>query len=319
MGAIGIIGATGAVGQAIASLLREQGLHYVAIGRERAKLDALFGDDPHAECRTWDTQSATSLTDALSQVESVIYLIGVEYWKFQLHPLLMQRALDGARAAGVKRLLLVGTVYPYGLPRTALVREAHPREPQTFKGTMRKQQEDLVLAAHLPGEFETVVLRLPDLYGPRMEKSFLTSAFASAPSGKRATLLGPIDLPHEFAFIPDCASVTLRLLDEPHGYGTSWNYGGPEAITQREFADMIYRECGTKPRYMVASKTMLRMLGIVDPMMRELVEMHYLLTKPVILDDTRLRALLGDLPKTPYLDGIRRTLAGASVRAVISG
>jgi hypothetical protein len=44
-------------------------------------------------------------------------------------------------------------------------------------------------------------------------------------------------------------------------------------------------------------------------MVRELVEMHYLLTSPVILDDARLKNLLGELPKMPYKQGIRQTLA----------
>jgi hypothetical protein len=59
---------------------------------------------------------------------------------------------------------------------------------------------------------------------------------------------------------------------------------------------------------MVATKLMLRLLGSFDPTMRELVEMNYLVTDPVLLDDTRLRSLLGDLPKTPYAEGIARTL-----------
>jgi nucleoside-diphosphate-sugar epimerase len=316
VGTIGIIGATGAMGRAIAERLRSEGRSYVAIGRDQQRLEALFGRDPLATCRTWDTETVESIVPALEGVESVIYAIGVEYWKFALHPQLMQRALDGARVAGVRRLLLIGTVYPYGRPRTPYVDETHPREPHTFKGRMRKEQEDLVLEAHVPGTFETVVLRLPDLYGPGMEKSLLTSAFANAPRGKTAQLLGPIDRPHEFAFIPDCAEVTLRVLDEPRSYGRFWNYAGPEAITQRAFVDMIYAQCGTKARYMVATKTMLRLLGYFDPTMRELVEMNYLITEPVLLDDTQLRTLLGNLPKTPYADGIARTLKGTTAGRV---
>lgn len=309
MGHIGIIGATGAMGQAIAERLRAQGRPYAPIGRDRGRLEALYGADELASCRTWDTQSAQSLVPALADVEAAIYVIGVEYWKFELHPILMQRALDGARSAGVRRLLLIGTVYPYGRPRSARVDETHPREPQTYKGRMRKAQEDLVLAAHRPGAFETVVLRLPDLYGPGMEKSFLTSAFAMAPRGKRAQVLGPIDRAHEFAFIPDCADVTLRVLDEPRSYGRFWNYGGPEPITQRAMLDTIYAQAHAKPRYTVANRTMLRMFGLFNPMMRELVEMNYLITDPVLLDDSQLTLLLGDLPKTGYVDGIARTLA----------
>lgn len=308
MGVVAIIGATGAVGQQIGRILSEQGREYVAVGREMKRLERAFGADPHAWCRTWDTQSAASLVPALEGVESVVYAIGVDYWKFELHPILVARALDAARAAGVKRFMLIGTVYPYGLPLSEFVSENHPREPHTFKGRMRKEQEDLVLEAHVPGVFETVELRLPDLYGPGMEKSFLTDAFTNAPQGKACALVGPIDVRHEFAFIPDCAQVAVRVLDEPRAYGTFWNYAGPGTITIRQFAGEIYAQCGTKPRYTVANRAILRLMGLFNPMMRELVEMHYLITDPVVLDDRRLRDLLGELPKTPYADGIRLTL-----------
>ena len=77
-------------------------------------------------------------------------------------------------------------------------------------------------------------------------------------------------------------------------------------------ADEIFAQAGRKPKYMVAGKTMLRIFGLFNPLVREMVEMHYLLTTPVILDDLRLKNLLGELPKTPYKEGIRQTLASIS-------
>ena len=68
---------------------------------------------------------------------------------------------------------------------------------------------------------------------------------------------------------------------------------------------------------MTAGKTMLRLLGLRDALMREMVEMHYLLTTPVLLDDAALRALLGDIKKTSYDEGIRLTLA--ATRAATAG
>jgi nucleoside-diphosphate-sugar epimerase len=53
---------------------------------------------------------------------------------------------------------------------------------------------------------------------------------------------------------------------------------------------------------------MLRIIGLFKPFMRELVEMHYLVTTPILLDDTALRNLLGPIHKTSYEDGIRATL-----------
>ena len=63
-----------------------------------------------------------------------------------------------------------------------------------------------------------------------------------------------------------------------------------------------------EPKLMVAGKAMLRVLGLFNPLMRELVEMLYLEETPVILDDSKLQAKLGTLRKTPYDEGIRQTL-----------
>ena len=53
--------------------------------------------------------------------------------------------------------------------------------------------------------------------------------------------------------------------------------------------------------------TALRVIGLFQPIMRELVEMHYLITEPVLMDDTALHRLLGTVRKTSYDEGIRLT------------
>jgi hypothetical protein len=45
--------------------------------------------------------------------------------------------------------------------------------------------------------------------------------------------------------------------------------------------------------------------------MRELVEMNYLMTEPVVLDDSALATLIGPLRKTSYQEGIRRSYEAA--------
>jgi hypothetical protein len=53
--------------------------------------------------------------------------------------------------------------------------------------------------------------------------------------------------------------------------------------------------------------------------MREMVEMNYLVTAPLIMDDSALQRLIGPLHKTSYADGIRQTLAAvANGRAIES-
>jgi len=243
----------------------------------------------------------------------------VPYPDFALHPVLMKRTLEAAIAEGVERLVLIGTVYPYGRPRSATVGEDHPREPHTFKGRMRKEQEDLVLAADAAGRIRGTVLRLPDFYGPGVDKSFLHSAFQTALAGGTANLVGPIDVPHEFVYVPDVGPVVRSLADKPEAYGRVWHLAGAGATTQRALVERIFAEAGRAPRFRVASKLMLRLLGLRDPFLREMVEMHYLLTQPVLLDDSALRGLLGAVSKTSYEEGIRQTLGAMRAEAKGAG
>lgn len=308
MGEVALLGAAGAAGTSIAEALRSQGTPYRVVGRSEERLRQAFGNDPLAEITAWNLDDEGSVRRALDGIETAIYLIGVNYWQFELHPVLMRKILAQAELAGAKRMLLIGTVYPYGRPQTNPVTEDHPRTPHTFKGKMRKEQEDILFAAHEAGTIQACELRLPDFYGPNVDKSFLWSAFAAASKGGRAQLIGPIDTPHQFVFVPDIGPIVCRLLATDGAWGHTWHFAGSGTATQRELVTKIYAMAGTPPRMMVAGKTMLRLLGLFNPLMREMVEMHYLQTDPVLMDDTRLQMLLPGLKRTSYDQGIQLTL-----------
>jgi nucleoside-diphosphate-sugar epimerase len=303
-----LLGAAGAIGGSIADALRAAGRRYRAVGRSRGPLEARFAADPLAEIVTWNPDDPASVREACHGAECLVYLVGVDYWKFELHPKLMKQTLDGALAEGVPRFLLIGTVYPYGLPQAPRVTEDHPRKPHTFKGRMRKAQEDLLLDADGAGRIDGCVLRLPDFYGPGVEKSFLHGAIVAAVDGGTANMIGPLDRPHEFVFVPDVGPVVLELIDEPMAFGRVWHLAGVSVTTQQALVDEISRQTGRPLKVRMAGKTLLKILGLFIPMMRELVEMHYLITEPVILDDARLQKLIGPIPKTSYEEGLRRTL-----------
>lgn len=321
IGKVGLFGAAGAIGHSIAAALRAAGRDYRVIGRSRAPLEAAFGQDPHAEITLWNPDDPASIAAAAQGLQTAVYLVGVPYNQFALHPPLMERTLAGLTAAGVERLILIGTVYPYGRARGNLgagqpgvgrpVTEAHPREPHTFKGQMRLEQENRVLDAHGRNGLSTLVLRLPDFYGPRIERSLLNGVFEGAARGTRAQLIGPIDVPHEFIFVPDVGPVVETLTRTPRAYGGWLHLAGTGTTTQREVATQAYALAGREPKLMVASKPMLRVLGLFNPIVRELVEMNYLMTDPMVLDDSALQALIGPIHKTPYDEGIRRSFIAA--------
>ena len=305
---IALFGAAGAIGQSIAQALSAAGQPYRVVGRSEASLRKTFGADPLAEIVTWNPDDPASVRAAAAGIETIVYLVGVDYWKFELHPRLMRKTLDGAIAAGVRNLLLIGTVYPYGRAQGTPIREDHPRDPHTFKGRMRKAQEDLLLQAHADGRINGAVLRLPDFYGPGVDRSLLHGAAVAAVQGGTADMLGPLDAPHEFLFVPDVGPVVARLIAAPAAWGRWWHLAGAGVTTQRALVDEMERVTGRPFKRRVAGKLLLRLVGLFDKFMREAVEMNYLMTEPVIMDDSALRQLIGPISKTPYAQGIRLTL-----------
>ncbi|WP_354682373.1 NAD-dependent epimerase/dehydratase family protein [Cupriavidus necator] len=307
---VALFGAAGAIGHSVAAALRSKGQPYRVVGRNEARLRQAFGDDPLAEIVAWNPDSPASVQAAASGIDTLIYMVGVDYWQFQLHPELMRKTLDAAIAVGVKQFILIGTVYPYGRVQSGkTLREDHPRAPHTFKGRMRKAQEDLLMQADASGQIHATVLRLPDFYGPGVEASLLHRAAQAAVNGGTADLIGPIDRPHEFVFVPDVGPVVARLIDTPAAFGKIWHLAGAGVTTQHDLVLEMERQTGSKLKLRVAGKAMLRLLGLFNPFMRELVEMHYLMTDPLIMDDSALQRLIGPIRKTPYAEGIRQTLA----------
>ncbi len=308
MNKIALFGAAGATGKSIASALRSRGMAYRVVGRDRERLDATFGTDPLAEVVTWNPDDPASVIAAARGIDTLIYLVGVPYHQGELHPKLTRQTLNGAIASGVKRIVSIGSVYPYGVPTTPTVAETHPLNPPTFKGKMRKEQEDILLRSHAEGKIQATILRLPDFYGPEVgQLSMLHFPLKAATKGGTALMIGPIDTPHDFLFVPDLGPIMVDLATHPEAYGRAWNLAGAGTITQREAARQIFAMAGRKPKLFVLGKTALRISGLFDKLMREIVEMHYLQTNPVLLNDDALAQLIGPICKTSYAEGLRQT------------
>jgi nucleoside-diphosphate-sugar epimerase len=310
MSTFALFGASGSTGGSIAGALEAAGERYRVVGRNGAALEDEFGRRPLAEIAVWNPDDPASVRAAAGGIDTIFYLVGVQYDHFELHPQIMRATLDGAIAAGVRRIVLLAPVYSYGRPQSATVDESHPRDPETFKGKMRKEQEDLVLAAHAAGRIKGTVLRLPDFYGGDLRKSLVGDIFIGAIKHRPAMVIGPIDRPHQYVYVPDIGPLALGLAREDRAYGRAWNFAGSGTITQREFAAKVFAAAGAgKPKLFVFNAFMLRVVGLFDPTMRELAEMNYLQSDPVLLDDGALRGLLPGLRATSYDNGIAQLLS----------
>lgn len=309
-----IFGAAGAIGPQVAAEFERRGIPFRVVGRNRPKLEAAFGNLAHAEIFDADLADLRSASAAARGVDTIIYTVGLPPMIHHRLPELMRTTLQAAAAMQVKRIVLVSSVWSYGVPRTSRVGETHSREPETRKGRFRKEQEDLLLEAHRKGSVAGLVVRLPDFYGPGAEIGMANPIFRAALDGKTANWIGPVNAPHEFVFVPDTGPVIVDLAECATCYGEAWNYGGPGPINSLDFITRIYRAVGRAPKYRTAGRTLLKIMGWFNPVFKELLELVYLLETPVILDDRKLLSKLPHVRKTSYDEGIRQTLESMKVR-----
>jgi nucleoside-diphosphate-sugar epimerase len=309
---IAIFGAAGAIGRAVLPEFLARGDEVRLVGRDGAKLEALAAG--RAQVAALDLSDPEQARRAADGMDAILFSVGLPYHQSEGYPPLTRVALDAACAAGVRQFMLISTVYAYGRARTPRVAETHPREPHTNKGANRKAQADFVSAAHDPAALQTLVLVLPDFYGPTADLSHAKGIFDAALSGKAANVIGPLDVPREYVYIPDVAPVIAELFARPALFGRTYHLGGAGTITTRAFVADVERAAGRRIKTVVATKTLLRLLGPFNPMLREFIEVYYLFTEPVVLDDALLRSVLPELRKTPYEVGIPATLEALEAR-----
>ncbi|HMF27699.1 MAG TPA: NAD-dependent epimerase/dehydratase family protein [Candidatus Cybelea sp.] len=301
---VALFGASGAVGHALVPELDRRGVTYRVVGRDTARMVREF---PRAQTMRADFLSGDGLAEAAQGVGTIFYLAGAPYTEFQQHPIMTHNALDAAQAAGVQRFIHVAPVYSYGLPLTRPVPESQPHVPNTRKGHFRFEQEQEVFARH-GDALATMIVHLPDFYGPYAEFSYANVFIREALSGKTASFIGPLDAQREFVFVPDVADPLLRLAELGDAYGRCWNLGG-QAIAARAFADAVFDAIGKPPKYRSIPKFVLQGIGLVQPFMREVAEMYYLFDSDFVLDDTALQQRLGSYEKTPITRGLAQTVA----------
>jgi nucleoside-diphosphate-sugar epimerase len=301
-----VIFGTGAIGLAVLDALHRRGETARLVNRSgRARVpdgvEVVAGDarDP----------AFTTLVAAGAQV--VYQTLNPPYaeWTAQF-PLLQAGVLAAAEAAGA-RLVSMENVYMYGRPAGQSLTEDRGYNAHTTKGQLRGRMASGLLAAHHAGPVEVAIGRASDYFGPRggAQSNLGDRVIPAALAGKTATVLGDPDQPHTYTYIPDIGEGLAALGEHPDAPGQVWHLpNDPQTHTTRQLVDIVYRHAGLpRGRLRRLPPVLLRGLGLVNPTMRELVEMQYQFDEPFIVDSSKIANKLG-VEATPVDQALADTL-----------
>ncbi len=301
-----VVFGTGAVGLATLDALRRRGETARLVNRSG---HARVPDD--VEVVAGDARDPAFTTAVAHGAEVVYQTLNPPYaeWSTQFPPL-QAGVLAAAEATGA-RLVSMENVYAYGRPAGRPLTEDRAYDAHTTKGQLRGRMARDLLAAHDAGRVEVAIGRASDYFGPRggAQSNLGDRVFPPALAGRTATVLGDPDQPHTYTHVPDIGEGLAVLGEHPDAPGQVWHLpNDPDTRTTRQLVDLVYRQAGRpRGRLRRLPPVVLRALGLVDPTVRELVEMQYQFEEPFVVDSSRITDKLG-VEATPLDQALADTL-----------
>lgn len=240
---------------------------------------------------------------------SVIYgCLNAPYTKWpELFPPLQAATVEAASATRAK-LVVLENVYMYGPHAEAPMTENSPYAAATRKGRVRAEMSRALMEAHERGKVSVAIGRASDYFGPRgMVSGMGDRVFIPALEGKAAQIIGNPDLLHTYTYLPDIGEGLAILGENDGAFGQVWHLPSAETITTRQFIERIYEAAGHPPRIQVAPKAILKIMGLFNAELREVIEMLYQFENPHIVDHTKFEKAFGN-HATPLNEAIQTTV-----------
>jgi nucleoside-diphosphate-sugar epimerase len=285
-----IVGA-GAVGSATALLLAERGEHVRVISRR-----GTGPEHPAIELVAADATDAERLTALATGAAALYNCASPQYHQwFTDWPPLAAALLTAAERSGAV-LVSMSNLYGYG-PVDGPITQKTPLAATHPKLALRAQMWQDALAAHEAGRIRTTEVRASDY----IEANSLLSSAIGKPllAGSRGYSPWPLDVPHSWTSIADCARSLAAVAVDARAYGQAWLVPTNPALTVRQLATRFTEVNGApKAKLMPIPYPVLWTTGLFMPMIKELRTTRYQFTRPFVLDSSATTEAFG-LEPTP--------------------
>ena len=300
-----VVFGAGPLGLAVTKQLRAQGLS--ARLATRTGRPGATSETGGVEWVRADAADPASAAAVCAGATVVYHCAGAPYNRWpELLPGMLEGIIAGARSAGAT-LVYGDNLYMYG-PVAGPLTETLPDASTSTKGALRARLARRLLDAHKRGELRAAIGRGSDFFGPYAITSHAGErVFPRALAGKAAEVVGDPEKLHTFTFIDDFARALVILGSREEALGHAWHVPNAPTVTTRAFVEQVFRAAGTRPRLRAAPRWLLGIVGLFDPVVRELRETLYQFEQDFVVDSNRFTETFG-MQSTPLDDAIGQTL-----------
>lgn len=209
------------------------------------------------------------------------------------------------------KLVFFDNIYMYDQDHLDGMTEDTPINPPSKKGVVRAQIVKQIIDEVQAGNLKALIARSADFYGPSIQNTSVLAetVFTPLSKGKKANWLGSVHFKHSFTYTPDAGKATALLGNTDEAYGEVWHLPtAPDPMTGKEWIETTAQKMNVKPKYQVAPKFLVRIMGLFMPIMRESVEMMYQYDQDYVFDSSKFENKFNFTP-TPYIKGIEQIIA----------
>lgn len=222
----------------------------------------------------------------------------------KLVPDLTRQVIAAAKAAGAP-VVLPGNVYVYGDPLPEVLGPETPHRATNPLGQIRRDLED----AYRVSGVQTIVMRAGDYIDTRASGNWFDKVMVKDIAKGRFFYPGRRDVLHSFAYLPDLAEATVRVVEGRAALGAFEDITFPGyAITGQELGEALSAFASRPLRISGFNWLPVRAVSPVWKMGRHLLEMRYLWDQPHVLDNRRFTDLVPEFAPTPLLDALGRAV-----------
>jgi nucleoside-diphosphate-sugar epimerase len=287
----------GQVGQPLARILLARGKQVRIVKRSAG------GVPDGVELVQGDAKDLRFCVDAARGASTVYHLMNPPYYAriwAELLPTYMENLIAAAGRNGA-RLVVLDNVYMLGRPQGKPLDEDTPLRPCSRKGEVRARVSEQMWEAHRRGDVRVTTGRASDFYGPGGTLTHLGDQFwRPVIAGKRGRVLVDPDAIHTYHYIPDVAAGLAALgLAGDDVYGRPWMLPGAPAESLRALVARFSRALGREIRLIAMPRTVVKILALVVPFLREIDEMLYQWEEPFVISDRRFRERFKHVPEDP--------------------
>ncbi len=303
-GSTHVILGTGTIGTALAVELLGRGLQVRTVSRSGGP------DLDGAERLRGDLEEPDFAAASGAGAAAVYQCLNPPYHQWpERFPGLQRAAIAAARHDGA-RLVSFENVYAYGDTGGSPITEDLPLNASTKKGRVRADMANELADLHARGEVEVATARASDYFGPgaTVQSQLGERVIGRALAGKSAQVIGDPSTRHSYTYAPDAARVLATLGTDDRASGHVWHVPNAPARPTTEIIDMIGTELGRDIKVSPAPKLVLRLMGLFNPVVRELDEMLYEFEQPFIVDGSKFEDEFG-MKATPMDAAVRETVA----------